>query len=212
MGLFRPLARGVFVAFCLAYCTGCQTIRRLTEPPAAGSARLTLPSGPTAAQSGDAKTPAELSSFKGKASLPIPQGSRVEIPTAAPKESPASPQPAAAVTLAAPSVLTIETTGETARAQTTHAPPAPPTPADLAAGQGIRIFFYLAAALALAALALFYFGHTKAAILAVFGAGGLPMLAQVGANLASHAATGILVGIVALVAAWYFVKHRIPTA
>ena len=136
----------------------------------------------------------------------------MEIPAAPAKESTASAQPAATVTLAAPSVLTIETTGETAKAQTTHAPPAPPTPADLAAGQGIRVFFYLAAALALAALALFYFGHTKAGILAIIGAGGLPILAQASANLAAHAATGILVAVAALVAAWYAVRHRIPTA
>jgi hypothetical protein len=215
----RWLALGVCLANAAAL-SGCATLRGLSGTKA-GSSRLTVPDGPTAAQVGDAATPAEVSRFNARTSIPLPAGTRIEIPahkasqTPAPAPigaQPAAPaSPAAVVTLSAASTLTTETTGQTARAQTTHAPAAPPTPAEIATGQGIRVFYWLAAGLALATVALFYLGHTKAAIVAAAGAASLPLLATSAAWIAMHAAVAIVCTVGALVAAWYFVRNRIPS-
>jgi hypothetical protein len=217
----RRFARSLVCAAGLLAAAGCAALPRL--PQAAG--KLTLPTGPAATQSGDAATPARLASSISRATLPIPAGSRVEFPapaagTPAPvfvksgaqdDKQAGNTAPAAAVTLAGPSSLTLETTRHDATGATTHAPPAPPSPAALAAAAGARLFYYLAAALGVCALALFYFGHGKAAILCVIGAAGLPLLASVSAAAASHAGAAVAAAAAALVAAWFFVRGRLAS-
>jgi hypothetical protein len=151
-----------------------------------------------------------------KASLPLPTGSRVEFPAPGPINAPAG-TPAKAdslpfagvVTLSAPSTLAIDITRQDASAATTHAPAAPPTPAETATGAGIRVFYYLAAALAVAAVVCFYTGHAKAGIVAAAGAGTLPLLAASSAYLATHAAVAVVAVAGTLIAAWFFVRGQI---
>jgi hypothetical protein len=167
---------------------------------------LTLPAGPTATQAGDIAAGAKIEARTIETVLPIPAGSTV---TLTPPPRPDAPAPTTAITLAAASTLTTRETRQEATGATSHAPPAPPTPAQIAAGQGVRVFYYLAAALGLAALAAFYFGHGKAAVLCVIGAACLPLLASVSATLASHTAVAVAVAAAALVAAWFLVRNRL---
>lgn len=181
---------------------------------------MTVPDGPTVSQTGDAATPAETARQTVKTSIPLPTGTRIDLSPATPAGSPEIGLPGAsqtpkngpgnvAITLAAPSALSSESVTLSARAQTNHAPPAPPTPAEIATGSGIRLFYWLAAGLAVACIALFYLGHGKAAIIAGIGAGGLPLLASSALWLATHAAVAVVAISGALVAAWFFVRHRV---
>jgi hypothetical protein len=214
MGDLGQKIRRVFLASLLVALAppSCSTLRRMW--PDAGRGTVSIPAGPTASQAGPIAAGARVSTSITRSSLPIPAGSIVEMPAApAAQEAQPGPQistPVAKVTLAAASTLTAETNTQTATGPTTHAPAAPPTPAELATGAGIRIFYWLAAGLAVAAVLLFYAGHGKAAIVAAAGAGGLPLLATSAAWLASHAAVAVVCVCAALVAAWYFVKNRIP--
>lgn len=186
---------------------------------------VTIPSGPVATQTGqDIAAGATVGQTVHRTHLPLPAGSRVEIPagpTTATLTGPAGPagavnatpatQTAAPfiVTLSAPSTLTQEATTQTASGPTTHAPPPPPTPADQATADGLRLFYYLAAGAALAAFALFWAGYFRAGLVAVLAAGGLPLLAQFSASLASHTAAALAALAAGLVAAWHFLKNRI---
>ncbi len=219
LGAFCGLARRFSLVVLLAALTGpgCNTLRRMSggAPAGAGfgSGRLTVPDGPTVTQNGSVAAGAQVATSTTRSTVPIPAGSIIELPSPAGAQN-ARPNaqispPAHRVTLAAPSTLTAETTTQTATGPTTHAPPAPPSPAELATGAGIRVFYWLAAGLALACVALFYSGHAKAALVAGIGAGGLPLLASSALWLASHAAVAVVAISGALVAAWFFVRNRI---
>lgn len=195
----------VFLAALAASGAGCSTLLR--RVPAQPRSELTLPAGPTATQAGDIAAGAKIAARTLETVLPIPAGSIVAL---TPPDPAAEGKSTATVTLAAASTLTTRETRQEATGATSHAPPAPPTPAELATGAGVRLFYWLAAGSALLAIALFYFGHAKAAIVALAAAAGLPMLAQVSTVIASHTAIAAGAIVIALVAAWEMLKHRVP--
>lgn len=211
----RPLT--LFPAMVALFLPGC--LHRKT------GGTVAIPNGPAATQTGqDVAAGATVGRTVQRTQLPLPAGSRVEIP-AGPAAStvtapagpagavnalPAAPAPAPfVVTLAAPSTLTQEATTQTASGPTTHAPPAPPTPAQHATAAGLRLFYYIAAGAAMAAFALLYLGYFRAALVAILAAGGLPLLAQFSAAAASHTAAALAALAGGLVAAWHFLKSRI---
>lgn len=214
----RPLT--LFPAVLALFLPGC--LHRKT------GGTVTIPSGPAATQTGqDIAAGATVGQTVHRTQLPLPAGSRIEIPARPAAASVTAPNgPAGAVnatpetqtpapfvvTLAAPSTLTQEATTQTASGPTTHAPPAPPTPADQATAAGLRLFYYLAAGAALAAFALFWAGYFRAGLVAVLAAGGLPLLAQFSAKVASHTAAALAALAAGLVAAWHFLKSRIADA
>ena len=86
----------------------------------------------------------------------------------------------------------------------------PPTPSEIAKGKGVLVFYYVGGFLALAACALAYLEHGKAAIIAGVGAIAIPCLANFfSSEWALRAVVGVLCLSGGLFAAWHFVKHRI---
>ncbi len=169
---------------------------------------ITTPSGAHLEQSGAAAVPATVSSAKDTLTLPLPANSAVAI-TAATATSPARVD----VSLTAPTVAQITSTREQATAPKSFTPPAPPSPSEIAKGKGIQLFYYIGGALAVAAVAMLYLEHAKAALVAGIGAVAVPGLAVL---LSSEWAVRALVACVALsgglVAAWYFIKSKHPAA
>ena len=209
-----PLARLALVLWLGSALAGCSTVRgwfRALPPPPASTLSLT-PAGPTATDSGAALVPASVTRTTQTTSIPFPAGTTI-APAAAPAATPSNPSPfpAFAYTLTAPAAASVTTVTETATAARNYAPPAPPTPAEEAAGSGVKLFYWLAAGCAAAALLAVYGGHLKAAGILAAGAAGIPCAVHF---ISEHAAGLVTVAVICaaggLVAAWEFVKDRIP--
>jgi hypothetical protein len=88
-------------------------------------------------------------------------------------------------------------------------PLAPPTPAEVAAGDGVKWFFVVGSIFAVAALALGYEGHLKAAAFAVLGALLVPMLGELATSkLAQLVAVGLGAVSLALWGAWHLMSAQ----
>lgn len=153
---------------------------------------------------GPVEQPASITVADTKTTIPLPAGTVVSF-------SPADPIPSEGLKFSLPvaSSATVEHTSTTTTAAKNFSPPAPPTPAQEAEGSGVRVFYYLAAACALAALVCIYAQHYKAAGILVCGAAGIPFLIHLGQTAAaSHLATAVICIAGALVAAWEIFEHR----
>ncbi len=166
---------------------------------------VTSPISGNVTATGDAQTPAKVESAQSETTSPLPAHSEVSFIPASETE-PAK----TVVKLAAPSVARTVTKSENITAPRAFTPPAPPTPNELATAAGIRWFYIAGALFAVAALALVYFQHYKAAGCAALGAFLVPTLA----NLLSHqsalvAAVALGVASCVLFIAWFLAKSKL---
>jgi len=167
-------------------------------------------SAPGVTQSGPAASPGKVTTQNTLASVPLIPGAVITITTAGPKDGGRSGIASPAGT--APPSLTFSTALTAVETPTSYAPPAPPTPSELAKGEGVLIFYYVAAGLVLVAVVSAYLQHYKAAL--IFGAGAVivPFLANFFASeWALRAAVGVVCAGGALIAAWHFVKNKLPS-
>lgn len=164
----------------------------------------------TITQRGAVAVPAKVSTSTSKASLPVPAGSVVNVHAARAEGAPKAQDPVS-VTLAGPSVLSVESTSQGVSGPESFAPPAPPSPAALARGEGVRWFYIAGAVSGLLALLAFYMGQPLNGGVLLAGAVGLP---AVGNFLASEWALrlGIAVACVSLafVVAWLKLRQYHP--
>ena len=173
--------------------------------------------GSNVAQVGPVSAGGKISVADSVSSFIAPAGSTVnlsgEIPGNARETTKAMPrgEGGGVLTLSQPTPFHIASKTQTAEGPKSFAPPAPPSPAEIATGAGIRIFYWVAAALAVVSVVCFYTSHTKAGLVAAAGAGALPLLASFSSFAASHATVGVVAVVCALVVAWYFVRGKIET-
>lgn len=167
--------------------------------------------GPTVSQVGSVAAGAKISIADTVASFVAPGGSTVALAAQMPANAHgvANAVPSSVLTLASSTPFRVETRTQTAEGPKSFPPPAQPTPADVATGAGIRVFYWVAAGLAVVSVICFYMSHAKAGFVAAVGAGALPLLASFSSFAASHATVGIVAVVFALVAAWYFVRGKI---
>lgn len=178
-------------ALCLAG-LGCQTSPRQVRAPAV---TITGPAGASLAQSGDAATPAAAETSAGRSALVIPAGTPVAI----------APDGVATFTAAAPVRLAAEFTGFRATGPGAFTPPAPPSPADVARGWGVRAFYLAGLGCALVAGLLLWRGYPLAALATGGAAVALPLVG----NLVSSTA-GLVAGAVGLaLAAGLVIAYRL---
>jgi hypothetical protein len=193
--------RGMLAFFLsCVFLSGCSLSSFRAKP----RATITTPQGTKIEQSGNAETPSHVESGQTTTTVPLSANSQVSIVAATP-DKPAS----VTVTSPAPAPLVQVATLETATAPKAFTPPAPPTPAQLAQGDGVRVFYYLAAGLALLALVLGYAGHVKAAGFAAAGAIGIPFAIHFLNTLAASfvgVASVCIAG--SLFATWFLVKQH----
>ena len=186
----------------LLLCCSCATTTRFPKSPVFSHNSKT---GETV-QTGDAAKHASISSVDSKTEIPFPPGSVITIRT------PDAPAATVGTTTAIP-VATVTEHREVISTPTAFTPPAPASPSEIAKGDGIRIFYYVGGFLALAACALAYLEHGKAAIIAGIGAIAVPCLANF---LSSEWAVRACVAVVcisgALFIAWHFVKGKLPSS
>lgn len=139
---------------------------------------------PAIEQKGSAEIPASAKTEATVSSVPIPAGSIVSVPPAAA----AATQPVE-IKLSAPSELRVETKREIVEGAKSFAPPAPPSPAELAKAQGIRWFYIAGAICAAGAVAAFVMGFPRMGVALAVGGVGMPL---VGSFLGSRWALPIL--------------------
>ncbi len=95
-----------------------------------------------------------------------------------------------------------------ARAPRNFSPPAPPSPSDLASGEGVKLFYWLAVGCAVGCVGMLYTQHYKAAGLLALASAGIPFLIRIGQTVfASHLAVGLIVAALTLVIAWELLKN-----
>jgi hypothetical protein len=204
-------AFGIVGLTAVIFMTGCASIRSIFRPsPAPDAWSVKTSGGSSVTTKGGAESPAKLIETRAVSSLPVAAGSTVEVRGASAGSSGSSvPGPTQLVTLSAPSVLTVESSGTVAESPRSFTPPAPPTPAEIATGKGVRLFYWLAAAFAVAAVASFYTGHFKAGVICAVSAGGLPLLASTSVWLAEHAAVAAGCVAASLVGAWFLLRSKL---
>ncbi len=165
----------------------------------------------------DAKVPAKAETLTQRATLPLPAGSRVEVtprPDTATSIGDAAGGVAAwSVTLPSPSTLSVESVQERATAPQAFEPPAPPSPAETAAGRA-RLWLILAAA---AGVALGAFGLIRGWDFVAVGGG--VVAAGAVAGLALNAvpawiwptlAAGVAVAGTGWAVWWFKLRHASP--
>jgi len=105
--------------------------------------------------------------------------------------------------------VTVSEKTESVTSATNYQPPTPPTPSDTAKGEGIKMFYYLAAICAALAVLALYLQHYKAAGILILAAGGLPVLINMGETVAaSHLAVAAICIATTLAASWYFLRNN----
>lgn len=194
----------VFLLSLVIVSAGCKSVPK-TETP---SLRVTSPISGNITATGDAQTPAKIESAQTETTIPLPAHSQVSFVPATETEPSKT-----VVTLAAPTIARTVTKSENVTAPRAFTPPAPPSASDIARADGVRWFYIAGAVFAVAALALVYFQHYKAAGCAALGAFLVPTLA----NLLSHqsamlAAVALGVASVVLFAAWYLAKSKLVSS
>lgn len=167
--------------------------------------------GPNVSQVGSVAAGAKISVADTVASFVAPGGSTVALAAQMPANAGEKLVAVSSnvLTLSGSTPFKVETHTQTAEGPKSFPPPAQPTPADVATGAGIRVFYWVAAGLAVVSVVCFYMSHAKAGFVAAVGAGALPLLASFSSFAASHATVGIVAIVFALVAAWYFVRGKI---
>ena len=157
-------------------------------------------------QSGEALVPASASERLSELHLPVPKGSEISVEPRAPDESAS----AVRIKLADDSSVKISTRENFATGARSFAPPPPPSPLELAKGSGVKVFYFLAAFLALAAIGLAYVGHGKAAMFAGLGAVGIPAAIEFfSSGVALAIGTGAVCVAGALFAAWHLMRKKL---
>lgn len=205
LGKAPPGGGAALFALCAALLSlslsGCFTTSRAARSPAL---KVSTPTGGTVEQTGDASAPAEVSTSRQSATLPLPAGSAVHVIAA----SPAGPA-RVEIGLADASTLSTETTGQTVKGPAAFTPPAPPTARETAIAGGIRGAWALGGVLLVLALVLAWRGHGKAAGLAFIGAALAPMAANFLSSTAGAVVGAVAVsGAVSLFAAWHLMEWR----
>ncbi|MDD2764183.1 MAG: hypothetical protein PHE83_09450 [Opitutaceae bacterium] len=165
----------------------------------------------TVTQSGDVKSPGTVQTVTSTAEIPIPAGSTVTwsppAPPAGQDSTPAAPG-AVAVVVSAPTALRASTVTETVKGPES---PAPPSPAEIAKGEGVRWFYIAGAVAGLAALAAFYFGHPVNGTILLAGAVGLPLVGNfVGSAWAQRVAIAIFALAAGIGLAWLILRKYHP--
>jgi hypothetical protein len=188
---------------CCALLSGCATggvLPRIFRP-APASARVTTEHGAAVEQRGVAQVPAKATVTTGTVSVPLPAATAVEI---APKTG------SVTFRLDKPTVATVTTRTEHAEAPRAFAPPASPTPSQLAEAGGVRNFWIASlACLALAGLSAWR-AHFLAAV--CFGLAGvaLPILARFFTSATTWAIGAVLLAIGgALFVAWHILAPKL---
>lgn len=160
--------------------------------------------GSVTSQTGAASTPASIQTEDTKTAIPLSPGTVITIATPGTSEgslvSPTSP----------PSpVMVVSSHSESIVTPRAFTPAAGPTANQIATADGIRIFYWISGALLIAACAMIYFGHTKAAIIAGAGAIVVPCLAQFLSNEWAVRALIITVCLAGgLYAAYYLLRNN----
>jgi len=184
---------------------GCSSLRSvfIAKPP---RTNITTPSGANLQQTGSAEIPAKISNSANTLTIPLPKQSGIAV--FAPTDSTAG---RVEIIVSDATTATLVSTSETAVAPKAYAPPSPPSPAEIARGDGLRMFYYIAAGLVLAACVLVYLGHGKAALIAGIGAVIVPTLANF---LSSEWAVRALIACACLASAlcfaWYLIARKNP--
>lgn len=149
--------------------------------------------------SGEISRPATASTNDTTATVPIPAGAVVTISTA-PQNSPGA-LPVAVVT----------SHSEVATSPVNYPPALPPTPAQVAAGDGVRVFYWIAAGCAVGAIVAIYVAHYLAAGILAGAAALIPFLVHLGETvLASHFAVAAICLSLGLVVAYEILKGKLP--
>lgn len=200
-----------FVALCFWCCflalgfplimlSGCATGR---NPPRSPSSTVTTAGGGSFTQSGDAATPANVSTSTGRSSFTVPANVPVRV------------EPDGAALFTSPAPLTFSASFEAVHANGPAAftPPAPPTPTDEAAGRA-SLWFRLGLA---AGIAAGVFGLVKGWDAVAIGGGAVAAACLVALSLAAIPVwvwIALGVGAAAIVggpALWHLrVKHMTP--
>ncbi len=169
------------------------------RPAQSPAATVTGPGGASLAQTGDAATPATADTSAGSSALTIPAGTLVTI----------TAEGSATFTAAEPIALTSRFETFRATGPGAFTPPAPPTPADLARGFGVRAFYLAALVCALAAGLCLWRGYPLAAICAGGAAIALPVVANVVSSTAGVIVGAVLLSLgVGLVVAYHLTRAR----
>lgn len=177
---------------------------------------------------GHAQRPAAVESETTVAEITLPAGTRLDLATpqtatlqdapaassdAAPGDTRRPPTPqtatAAALTLAAPAVLRVETRREKITAAQSYPPPAAPSLDEQTAASGLRLFYWIGAASAVAAILCFVLRHWAAGITCAVAAAAVPLCARwVNTLAASGIALACAVAAAVFVLAWYLIEWR----
>ncbi|MCM2274634.1 MAG: hypothetical protein NDI75_07590 [Candidatus Didemnitutus sp.] len=148
------------------------------------------------------------------ATLPAPStaaesGDNRSTPDRASRSSTPQTATAAALTLAAPAVLRVETRREKITAAQSYPPPAAPSLEEQTAASGLRLFYWIGAASAVAAILCFVLRHWAAGITCAVAAAAVPLCARwVNTLAASGIALACAVAAAVFVLAWYLIEWR----
>lgn len=178
--------------------SGCHGI-----PFAKGWPGLKTPSGAILPTPATPATAATVSASDSVETIPLQPGMKITVETPTVTPTKADPVP----------TVTLTEHREAAKAAVAFAPPAPPTPADVAEGNGVRYFYLIAAGCTLVALLAAYAGHLKAAGIFGLAAIGIPILIHLGQNAALVHFLEITLAVgTTLIVAWYLVENKASLA
>lgn len=180
-------------------CAGFRAVVKSGKPPAATVAPLSV------IQTGSAEVPASSNVETSNTETALPAGSVVTVTPAT-----ENTLEQVAVKLSAASVLKTSASRTVLTAPRAFAPPAPPSAREVANADGVAKSYWFAGALGLAAAALAYTEHGKAALFAAAGAVAAPLLANF---VASEIALRVVIGCACVAGALfaaYHLMHRSP--